>query len=120
MEVTVGAAVAAITGMTGKVVLLAGGEGKGQDFSPLKDALAQKGRALILFGHDAELIAQSVDNVVPLYRAASLKEAAETAKRIACEGDAVLLAPACASFDMFSGYEERGEKFAAAVAEVLA
>ncbi len=116
----VGAAVAAINGMPGKVVLLAGGEGKGQDFSPLKDALAQKGRAVILFGRDADLLAQSLDNVVPVYRVESLREAAGTAHRIARDGDAVLLAPACASFDMFSGYEDRGNQYAAAVAEVLA
>lgn len=116
----VGAAVAAIKGMTGKVVLLAGGEGKGQDFSSLHDAMAEKGRAAILFGRDAELIGEALDNVVPVQRVNSLLEAVNAAKLVAQSGDAVLLAPACASFDMFSGYEARGEQFSAAVAEVLA
>lgn len=116
----VGAAVAAISGMPGKVVLLAGGEGKGQDFSPLKNALASNGRAVVLFGRDADLLAHSVDKAVPVHHVATLKQAVETASCIAHKGDVVLLAPACASFDMFSGYEERGDQFAAAVAEVLA
>ncbi len=116
----VGAAVAAIKGMTGKVVLLAGGEGKDQDFSALREAMADKGRAAILFGRDAGLIADALDNVVPLQRVTSLLEAVNAAKAVAHSGDAVLLAPACASFDMFSGYEDRGEQFAAAVAQVLA
>lgn len=116
----VGAAVAAVNGMPGKVVLLAGGEGKGQDFSALKTALASNGRAAIVFGRDADLLAQSIDKAVPVHRVATLKQAVEMASRVAQEGDAVLLAPACASFDMFSSYEERGNQFAAAVAEVLA
>jgi UDP-N-acetylmuramoylalanine--D-glutamate ligase len=115
----VGAAVAAINGMAGRVVLLAGGEGKGQDFAPLREALAAKGRAAVLFGRDAELIAAALDHVVPVERVRSLNEAVRAARATAQPGDAVLLAPACASFDMFKGYEERGEQFAAAVQEVL-
>lgn len=115
----VGAAVAAIGGMPGKVVLLAGGEGKGQDFSPLRDIMATKGRAAILFGRDAPLIAAALDRIVPLERVSTLMEAVRTAGASAQPGDTVLLAPACASFDMFKGYEDRGEQFAAAVKEVL-
>ena len=116
----VGAAVAAIEGMVGKVVLLAGGEAKGQDFSALRDALANKGRAVVLFGVDAKQIAEVLADVVPVEYVANLSDAAATAQRLAQAGDAVLLAPACASFDMFSGYEDRGNQFAAAVTEVLA
>lgn len=115
----VGAAVAAVNGMSGQVVLLAGGEGKGQDFSPLREALAHKGRAALLFGRDAPLIAAALDGVVPVERVASLRQAVRAARSLAQAGDAVLLAPACASFDQFHGYEDRGEQFAAAVQEVL-
>ncbi len=115
----VGATVAAIGGMPGKVVLLAGGEGKGQDFSPLRDIMATKGRAAILFGRDAPLIAAALDRVVPLERVSTLREAVRAARALARPGDTVLLAPACASFDMFKGYEDRGDRFAAAVKEVL-
>jgi len=116
----VGAAVAAINGMADKVVLLAGGEAKGQDFSALRDALAAKGRAAVLFGVDANQIAVALNGVVQIKHVASLRGAVEAAQKLAQAGDAVLLAPACASFDMFSGYEDRGNQFAVAVAEVLA
>lgn len=115
----VGATVAAIGGMPGKVVLLAGGEGKGQDFSPLRDIMATKGRAAILFGRDAPLIAVALDKIVPLERVSTLREAVRAARVLARPGDTVLLAPACASFDMFKGYEDRGDRFVAAVKEVL-
>ena len=116
----VGAAVAAINGMAGKVVLLAGGEAKGQDFTLLREAVAVKGRAVVLFGVDANQIAAALNGVVRVERADNLSDAVELAQTLAHAGDAVLLAPACASFDMFSGYEDRGNQFAAAVAEVLA
>ncbi len=115
----VGAAVAAITGMTGQVVLLAGGEAKGQDFSTLRDALAEKGRAAVLFGADAEQIAAVLTDVLPVQCVTGLREAVVAAYNLAQTGDAVLLAPACASFDMFSDYEDRGKQFAAAVTELL-
>jgi UDP-N-acetylmuramoylalanine--D-glutamate ligase len=121
----VGATVAAIAGLTGvsgkgraqhrKVVLIAGGEGKGQDFSPLRNAVAQGARGVVLIGRDAARIEQAVGGAgVPLTRAAGMDEAVETAFRMAQEGDAVLLSPACASFDMFDNYKHRGEVFAAA------
>jgi len=116
----VGAAVAAINGMAGKVVLLAGGEAKGQDFTLLREAVAVKGRAVVLFGVDADQIAAALNGVVRVECADNLSDAVELAQTLAHAGDAVLLAPACASFDMFSGYEDRGNQFAAAVAEVLA
>lgn len=115
----VGAAVAAITGMPGKVVLIAGGEGKGQDFSPLRPAMAAKGRAVILIGRDASQIKAALGDIVPTTFAANLGEVVSQARALAQPGDAVLLAPACASFDMFSGYEDRGEQFVQAVARAL-
>ncbi|MGB7816206.1 MAG: UDP-N-acetylmuramoyl-L-alanine--D-glutamate ligase [Methylotenera sp.] len=122
----VGATCAAIAGMTKndkpqKVVLIAGGDGKGQDFSPLAPAVRANARAVVLFGRDAALIeavllaTPSVEKQVPLYRAADLPEAVNIAKKIASAGDAVLLSPACASFDMFRNYVHRAEVFVDAV-----
>ncbi len=112
----VGATLAAIEGMPGeKVVLIAGGEGKGADFSPLREALIRRGRAVVLIGRDAELIAQAWHDTVPLQRAESMENAVRTAAALARPGDSVLLSPACASFDMFANYQQRGEVFAAAV-----
>ncbi len=111
----VGATVAALSGAGGPVVLIAGGQGKGADFTPLKDALAGHARAVVLFGRDASLIEEAVDDVVDRYHAADLEEAVRRASRVARAGDTVLLSPACASFDMFNDYEHRGEAFKAAV-----
>jgi UDP-N-acetylmuramoylalanine--D-glutamate ligase len=110
-----GATCAAASGLRQPLVLLAGGDGKGADFSPLRDALAGKARAVILFGRDAPLIESALKGVVPVRHAASLQEAVRLASRTAEPGDAVLLSPACASFDMFSGYEQRGQVFMDAV-----
>ena len=121
----VGATCAAIAGMTKnvnghnlpqKVVLIAGGDGKGQDFSPLAAAVTANSRAVVLIGRDAPLIeAVLLSTNVPLYQAADLPEAVNIAKKIALKGDAVLLSPACASFDMFKNYVHRAEVFVAAV-----
>ena len=114
----VGATLAAINGLgaaiSGKVVLIAGGVGKGQDFTPLSPALDEHGRALVLIGEDAARIDRAVTAGIPREHAASLDEAIAAAKRLALPGDAVLLSPACASFDMFRNYEDRGERFVAA------
>ncbi|MBI3772963.1 MAG: UDP-N-acetylmuramoyl-L-alanine--D-glutamate ligase [Gammaproteobacteria bacterium] len=115
----VGAAVAAINGMPGKVVLVAGGLGKGQDFRPLQPVAADKCRAVILIGKDAPQLKAALGDVVPVFFAANLGEVVAKARTLAQPGDAVLLSPACASFDMFSGYEDRGEQFAAAVLRTL-
>lgn len=114
----VGATVAAVRGMPGRVVLIAGGDGKSQDFSPLRAVLADKARAVILIGRDAPLLAAALGEDIPVQRATSLEAAVALAARLAQPGDSVLLSPACASFDMFSGYEERGAVFAAAVREL--
>ncbi len=118
----VGSTVAALAGLSGtgsgqhaKLVLIAGGEGKGQDFAPLRAAVAQSARSVVLIGRDAALIEKAVAaSGVPVLHAAGMEEAVETAFRIARKGDAVLLSPACASFDMFDNYKHRGEVFAAA------
>lgn len=114
----VGATVAAVQGLPGPVILIAGGDGKNQDFTPLRSALAAKARAVVLIGRDAALIASALGDSVPLHAAPDLAQAVIQAATLAQPGDSVLLSPACASFDMFSGYEERGAVFAAAVREL--
>jgi UDP-N-acetylmuramoylalanine--D-glutamate ligase len=110
----VGATVAALRGLGKKAVLILGGEGKGQDFSPLKDAVSRHASKVLLIGRDAPLIA----GVVGGERCSSLEEAVKRASLIATAGEAVLLSPACASFDMFRDYRHRGEAFAQAVREL--
>ena len=118
----VGAALAAIEGLgadiPGKLVLIAGGDGKGADFSGLRAPVAAHCRAVVLIGRDAELIAQALGDGVPLIRVATLNEAVQRCAEMAQAGDAVLLSPACASFDMFKNYEERGRLFAQAVGDL--
>ncbi|KFE54317.1 UDP-N-acetylmuramoyl-L-alanine--D-glutamate ligase [Pseudomonas syringae] len=118
----VGAALAAIEGLgadiPGKLVLIAGGDGKGADFSGLRAPVAAHCRAVVLIGRDAELIAQALGDDVPQIRVATLDEAVKRCAEIAQAGDAVLLSPACASFDMFKNYEERGRLFAQAVGDL--
>ena len=112
----VGATIAAIEGLgTDKnVVLIAGGEGKGADFSVLMPAVERYVRALVLIGRDADIIAASCPRV-PHFLALSMVDAVQQAAGIAQNGDVVLLSPACASFDMFQNYEDRGRQFCAAV-----
>ncbi len=107
----VGATVAALRGLGRKAVLILGGDGKGQDFSPLRDAVRQFSSHVLLIGRDAPLIAK----VVPGENCGSLEDAVRRAAEIARPGEAVLLSPACASFDMFRDYRHRGEVFAQAV-----
>ena len=112
----VGATIAALRGMEQKVVLIAGGEGKGQDFAPLAAPVAERASRVFLIGRDAPLIARALNRSgVPLETCASLEDAVAAAARAARPGEAVLLSPACASFDMFRDYRHRGEVFAAAV-----
>jgi len=113
----VGATLAALKGLekvNSKIVLIAGGVGKGADFSPLADALTRV-RALVLIGEDAEQIAALAGDQVAVEFANTMSEAVSRAEAHAQSGDDVLLSPACASFDMFSGFEERGDAFAQAV-----
>ncbi len=118
----VGAALAAIEGLgadiNGKLVLIAGGDGKGADFSALQAPVATHCRAVVLLGRDAELLAATFGDSVPLIRVKTLEEAVQRAAELALEGDAVLLSPACASLDMFKNFEERGRLFAQAVGDL--
>lgn len=111
----VGATLAALQGLPGKTVLIAGGVGKDADFTPLRSAIQAKARAVVLIGRDAPLIAKVIDSSVPVHYAKSLDEAVQLAADCALSGDNVLLSPACASFDMFKNYGHRGDVFSAAV-----
>ena len=108
----VGATAAALRGLGKKVVLILGGEGKGQDFAPLREPVRDFSRKTFLIGRDALLIEKALSGL-PTERVASLEEAVERAASVTA--DAVLLSPACASFDMFRDYKHRGDVFAAAV-----
>ena len=111
----VGASVAALEGFSVPVVLIAGGDGKGQDFSPLAPAVAAHARAVVLIGRDAEAVGAALSGTgVRLERARTMEEAVSAAQALARPGDAVLLSPACASLDMFRNYGHRGEVFAEA------
>ena len=107
----VGATLAALAGLPGKTVLIAGGQGKGADFSPLRAVSAEKARALVLMGEDRQLIAEAVQGYAPYVFAQDMAEAVTLAADLAQPGDNVLLSPACASFDMFKGYAHRGDVF---------
>ncbi|MDQ5944841.1 MAG: UDP-N-acetylmuramoylalanine--D-glutamate ligase [Pseudomonadota bacterium] len=112
----VGATLAAINGMGRKLAIILGGDGKGQDFSPLKPALAAHGRAAALIGRDAAAIEAAIAGCgVPLQRCADMTAAVSYCAGQAKAGDAVLLSPACASLDMYRNYAHRAEAFVAAV-----
>jgi len=115
----VGAAQAAINGIdANKLVLIAGGQSKGQDFSPLRETVSGKVKTVILLGEDSQLIGDVLKDVTDIKYAESMKEAVQLAVDSANPEDVVLLSPACASFDMFNGYEDRGQQFVNAVKEV--
>jgi UDP-N-acetylmuramoylalanine--D-glutamate ligase len=115
----VGATIAAVAGMPGPLVLIAGGEGKGQDFTPLAGAFRGKVRHAVLIGKDASAVAAALTGVCTTERVESMAEAVAAATRVARPaGDTVLLSPACASLDMFRDYGHRGDVFAAAVREL--
>ena len=111
----VGATVAALRGLGKKSVLILGGESKGQDFSPLAPAVSEFATKVLLIGRDAPLIAKALAQTETC---ATLEAAVKRAAELARPGEAVLLSPACASFDMFRDYKQRGEVFAAAVKEL--
>ena len=114
----VGATEAALNGLGGErnIVLIAGGQGKGADFAQLRQPVAAHCKQLVLIGEDADLLEAALAESAPVQRAGSMSEAVQLASAAATTGDCVLLSPACASFDMFSGYEARGAAFAQAVA----
>jgi UDP-N-acetylmuramoylalanine--D-glutamate ligase len=115
----VGATVAALNGMGAPVILIAGGDGKGADFSELRAPVASCARAVVLIGRDAPQIEKALAGAVPVVNAEDMHAAVRAAARLAQSGDVVLLSPACASFDMFRNYEHRGQVFAQAVEEIL-
>lgn len=112
----VGATIAALAGLQRSVLLIAGGDGKGQDFSPLREPVTRHARAVILIGRDGPQIAAALEGAgVPIEFASDLPRAVLRADALARPGDAVLLSPACASFDMFRNYAHRAEVFVEAV-----
>ncbi len=115
----VGATVAAIAGLAAAghsgIVIILGGIGKGQDFAPLTEPIRQHGRAVVLMGVDAPLIAAVLPAEVPVYWMSGMQKAVQCAQQQARPGDAVLLSPACSSFDMFKDYHDRGRQFVQAV-----
>lgn len=116
----VGATVAALQGLGAdrRVVVILGGDGKGQDFSPLLDPVSRYARAVVLIGRDAPLIREALAlSQVPVQDAASMVDAVAQASALAQSGDAVLMSPACASFDMFKDYEHRARVFTKAVTD---
>lgn len=115
----VGATAAALSGMDAPVVLIAGGDGKGADFTALREACAARTRAVVLIGRDAPRLEAALAGAVPAERASDMHDAVRRARAAARVGDVVLLSPACASFDMFRNYEHRGDVFRAAVEEIL-
>ena len=117
----VGATVAALNGLGRRCVLIAGGEGKGQDFTPLAQPVRNNARAVLLIGRDAAVLrAALADTGVPLEDCPSLEQAVSRGAELARPGDAVLLSPACASFDMFRNYGHRAEVFVGAVRALAA
>lgn len=112
----VGASTTALLGLRQqKAVLIAGGRDKLGSYQPLVDALRAKGRALVLIGEAADRIEEAAKGTLPIRRAGSMDEAVAIAKKLAQRGDAVLLSPACSSFDMFRDYKDRGDAFVRAV-----
>ena len=106
-----GATKAAIEGFDEPVILLAGGQSKGADASVLCESLKQHVKTVLLFGQDADLMEQSWQHCVTIQRVENMQQAVKSASEIALPGDIVLLSPACASFDMYSGFAARGEHF---------
>lgn len=107
----VGACIAALSGLPGKVVWIAGGDGKGADFSPLVPVVSERVRSAILLGRDAARLQEVLEGSVPVVRVENMREAVTAARAVARRGDTVLLAPACASLDQYQDYRERGRDF---------
>jgi UDP-N-acetylmuramoylalanine--D-glutamate ligase len=111
----VGATIAAVEGIPGQLVMIAGGQGKGQDFTPLAAAFKNKVHHAVLIGVDAPAVKRAIEGVCSVELAGSMADAVAAAARAARPKDTVLLSPACASLDMFRDYGHRGDEFAAAV-----
>ena len=115
----VGATVAALSGLTRPVILIAGGIAKDADFSPLREVVARHVKAAILIGRDAEKIAAAISKLVPVSLAVDMSDAVTKAAEVARTGDVVLLSPACASFDMYQNFEHRGDEFRRCVGGIV-
>jgi UDP-N-acetylmuramoylalanine--D-glutamate ligase len=107
----VGATARTLAGMPGRVVLILGGKDKGGSYLPLAPLVREKARALVLLGEAKEKIAEQLAGTAPIEIVAEMGEAVRRAAALAKPGDAVLLSPACASFDQYTGYAERGNHF---------
>jgi UDP-N-acetylmuramoylalanine--D-glutamate ligase len=117
----VGATVAALDGLAQRAILIAGGDGKGQDFAPLEAPVARWCRAVMLIGRDAPQLREALASTgVTLADHVTLEAAVSAASALAQPGDAVLLSPACASFDMFKSYAHRAAVFRSTVADIAA
>lgn len=116
----VGATLAAVSGMSGPLIVIAGGQGKGQDFAPLAHAFRNKVRHVVLLGQDAAQLAQALAGTCSTEQVATMEDAVAHAAQVAHRGDTVLLSPACASLDMFRDYAHRGDVFAQAVRRLAA
>jgi UDP-N-acetylmuramoylalanine--D-glutamate ligase len=120
----VGATRAALIGLGAgdrpRIVLIAGGDGKGADFSVLRDVVACHVKALVLLGRDAPILAKALAGTTDIHRAADMDSAVALAAGIGDAGDVVLLAPACASFDMYANFAARGDDFARSVGALVA
>lgn len=116
----VGAAVTALEGLSEpRAVLIAGGRDKRGSYAPLADTLLRRGRAVVLVGEAADAIERAIGDRLPVRRAASMQEAVDLGAGLALPGDAVLLSPACSSFDMFHDYKHRGDEFVRAVRKLV-
>jgi UDP-N-acetylmuramoylalanine--D-glutamate ligase len=115
----VGAVVAALDGFPRKVVLIAGGKHKGGSYAPLAEVMKRQGRAAVLIGEAAAQIREALAGVVPVEMAADMDEAVQLAAGMAERGDAVVLSPACSSFDMYRDYAHRAEVFRIAVQTLI-
>jgi UDP-N-acetylmuramoylalanine--D-glutamate ligase len=115
----VGATIAAVEGTAGPLVVIAGGDGKGQAFEALRPAFQGKVRHVVLIGRDAPRLAASLEGVCGIERAVDMRAAVAAARAAARPGETVLLSPACASLDMYRDYAHRGEEFAAAVRSLV-
>jgi UDP-N-acetylmuramoylalanine--D-glutamate ligase len=107
----VGAAIAALKGLDGSGVLIAGGQGKAADFSSLETVVEAQVKAVVLMGEDAQVLFRALKGSAAISLATDMQDAVSQAAKLASPGDYVLLSPACASFDQYSGYADRGETF---------
>jgi UDP-N-acetylmuramoylalanine--D-glutamate ligase len=116
----IGACVAALEGYQQKVVLIAGGDAKGADMTELVPAVKESAKCVVLMGKDADVIENAINGCVPTYKVETVQQAVAIAVGLAKEGDSVLLSPACASIDQYKNYQDRGDKFTAAVMALVA